>query len=872
VSISRPFLVAALLLAAVSLAGFAPRGSRASQPVQAAEAAPTPGQLAIVDGEGRTIGLCPLRHTDVSADVAGYVARVNVRQEFANPSKEPVEALYTFPLPADAAVDDMTMTIGKRVVRGQIKRREEARQIYEDARAAGKAAALLDQERPNIFTQSVANIMPGEPVSITVSYVHLLKQEEGTYEFAFPMVVGPRFVPGGGYSSPGQRGAPSPRAQIEGDPGSTSVVTDADRITPPITPPNTRAGHDIAVTVRIDAGMPVGEVKSALHEVEVRKEGETRSVVRLRGGKTIPNKDFILRYTLAGEELRTGVLAHAARSGDGYFTLILQPPAAPPQKDVSPKEMVFVIDQTGSQSGLPIRKAKETMRYCIENLNPGDTFQLIGFNTQIYPCFSAAVPVTPENVTQALRFLEPLEGNGGTDILKAVDHVLQMPTDPARPRIVCYMTDGYVGNDMQIIDYVKKHRGQTRMFPFGIGNSINRFLIEGMAREGRGAVEIVDLNMPGEKAAAKFYARVAKPLLLDVQVDWNGLPVVDVFPRHIPDVFTSTPIILKGRYTRGAAGEITVRGLLRGKPWSQTVQVSLPAVRVEGGAIPTLWAREKLEDLQAEDWVGAQTGRPNPKIKDQIVGLALDYRLMSQYTSFVAVEERIVNVGGKQRKVDVPVEMPDGVSYEGIFGDRLEMPETRARGAVSLYARMPKLQAPALSRALGTAGGAGAPGAPSGGSQPAPAAAAGKPANRPALLREEAKDEAEVPEVQMIARGTEEGRKRLQAMTPEQRRAVLARAKLAPVLIGLAERVKKDGSGGTLRVKGVPDVEKGRVEVQVWLNTLPKEGLAALKALGFELAGTLTKDRLLLGSIPVERLEKLIELEWIRRVEPPRYR
>src|SRR5262245_43094295 len=192
--------------------------------------------------------------------------------------------------------------------------------------------------------------------------------------------------------------------------------------------------------------------------------------------------------------------------------------------------MVFVIDQTGSQRGWPIKKAKETMRHCVENLNPGDTFQLIGFNTQIFPCFPAPVPVTPENLDKAWKFLDPIEGNGGTDILKSVDHALRMPDDPGRLRIVCYMTDGYVGNDMQILQYIREHRGRTRIFPFGIGNSVNRFLIEGMAREGRGAAEYVTLDNPGNEAAARFYERVSKPLLLDPQVEWNGLPVEDVYP------------------------------------------------------------------------------------------------------------------------------------------------------------------------------------------------------------------------------------------------------------------------------------------------------------------------------------------------------
>jgi Ca-activated chloride channel family protein len=854
-------LAAAVLAAGGALVSFV----RPTALAAAAQAAPAPGQLAILDREGRPGALCPLEHTSVAADVAGYVSRVSVRQVFSNPSKEPVEAVYTFPLPEDAAVDDMTMTVGDRVIKGQIKRREEARAIYEAAKSAGQSAALLDQERPNIFTQSVANLMPGQKVTISISYVNLLKYDDGKYEFVFPMVVGPRYTPGGGYSRPGERGAPSPVSRIEGNPGAVSVVTDADRITPPITPPATRAGHDISLTVNLDAGLPLQDVTATSHEVNVNRNEEHRATVRLKSERTIPNKDFILRFGVAGEQIRTGVLAHAPEGKSGYFTLILQPPASTARPPISPKEMVFVIDQTGSQSGEPIRKSKETMRFCIENLNPGDTFQLIGFNTQVYPCFSQPVPVTPENVDRALKWLEPIEGRGGTDILKSVDYALRIPDDPGRLRMICYMTDGYVGNDMQIIQYIRQNRGRARMFPFGIGNSVNRFLIEGMAREGRGAAEIVTLNTPGEKAASKYYARVANPLLLDPQVEWNGLPVDDVYPKHIPDVFTAGPIILKGRYARGAEGEITVRGLLRGQPWSQTVKVSFPKERKEGSAIATLWAREKIEDLQAEDWVGAQTGSPRADIKERITALALDYRLMSQYTSFVAVEQRVVNVGGKQRRIDVPVEMPEGVSYEGIFGREAER-LVRARGAVTNF----------YSTSGGAAagfGGAALGAVPQQAQTPAPAGLPGPPGRRlsEALLQRDKSESRGEGLADGLALGKEAALKKLAELPPADRKAVLEEAKLAPRLRGLAELLAKEGRNGTLRKPGVPEVEKGRVEVQVWLNELPPDGLKKLKTLGFDLAAALTPGKLLLGTVAVEKLDALIELPFVRRVEPPRY-
>lgn len=803
---------------------------RAAPPAPAAQQE-TPGALRIIGKDGQPGALCPLKHTDVVADIAGYVSRVTVTQEFSNPSKAPIEAVYTFPLPEDAAVDDMTMIIGKRVVKGTIMRREDARQVYEEAKASGKAAALLDQERPNIFTQAVANIMPGENVKITISYVNLLKYEEGCYEFTFPMVVGPRYTPGGGYSTPSKRGDPSPQKTIYTDPGSTSVVTDAEKITPPITAPGTRAGHDISVTVNLDAGLPLRDVKSALHKVNVQAAGPNRAVVKLQDQKTIPNKDFVLRYTAAGSQMAEGILTYARPGGQGgYFTLVIQPPMAPPQEMVSPKEMVFVIDQTGSQSGWPIKKSKETMAYCLKNLNPGDTFQLIGFNTQVFPCFEAPVPATKANIEKALKWLEPIEGRGGTDILKSVDYALQIPKDKGRLRIVCYMTDGYVGNDMQIIEFIGKHRGEARMFPFGIGNSVNRFLIEGMAREGKGAPDYVFLDAPGTEHAAKFYRRIASPLLLDVDIEWGGLPIEEVYPRHIPDVFTAKPVVVKGRYTKAAEGYITVRGLLRGKPWSRQIRVSLPPVDADGSAMPTLWAREKIEDLQNQDWVGAQTGNPKGEIKDAIVALALEYRLMSQYTSFVAVEQRIVNVGGKQRTVDVPVEMPEGVSYEGIFGkqDRMD--------ALSIQ-----------TRAKASSGAIAAPGGFRGSAAQSPRGVwrAGGPSG--ALSERENEDSLRVG----LSRAEE--RQRLAKLKPEERRSALRRAKLS-------DRLQAKLTRGL----------KGRIEVQVWLDELPADGLKQLKEAGFTLAAQLRPKKLLLGTLAADKLDALLALAFVRAVEEPR--
>ncbi|HEX8835022.1 MAG TPA: VIT and VWA domain-containing protein, partial [Abditibacteriaceae bacterium] len=598
------------------------------------------GQLRMLDDKGNTTGYCPLERTEVRADVAGFVARVNVRQRFSNPSSKPIEAIYTFPLPDDAAVDSMTMSIGRERIVGQIKRREKAREIYNAAKSAGKTASLLDQERDNIFTQSIANIMPGETVIIDISYANMLVYDEGAYEWSFPTVVGPRYTPTGGYTVPGQRGeastpgdesttadAESTTADTDGD-ATKAVVTDAEKITPPIAPQGTRAGHDITLEVNLDAGVPLQDVTSRLHPIVVQRVDARRARIRLADAATLPNKDFILHFKTAAPTVKTGVVAHAPGKGKGsYFSLILQPPAVPDSVSLTARDIVFVIDQTGSQSGLPIRKAKEVMSYLIKNMNPGDEFQLLGFNTSVYPCFPSLVNNTPGNVSKALKWLEPIEGSGGTDILRAAEYVLNIPVRPGRQRLICYLTDGFIGNESQVIAYVKKNRGRAKLFPFGMGNSVNRMLIDGLARAGNGIPEYVDLNKRGENVAAQFYRRVARPLLTDIRVQWKGVTVSEIFPTPVPDLFMAgRPVIFKGRYAKGGDGTAIITGKMNGKPYRQEIKVSLPDNEPGGSALASIWAREKIAVLQDREWYEQHNGGGDAAAtREAIIQTALDY-------------------------------------------------------------------------------------------------------------------------------------------------------------------------------------------------------------------------------------------------------
>ncbi|MGB9178959.1 MAG: VIT and VWA domain-containing protein, partial [Pyrinomonadaceae bacterium] len=623
-----------------------------------AHAAPdkvTQGSLQVVDPQGKVRGLCPLKHTDVKAEISGFLSRVRVTQEFENPFKDKIEAVYTFPLPQSAAVDDMTMQVGERTVRGKILRREQAQAVYEAAKTNGKVASLLDQERPNIFTQSVANIMPGEKVTIIISYVETLKYEDGTYEFSFPMVVGPRYVPG----------TPA-KEQGAGFSSDTDKVPDASRITPQPPPAGMRAGHDISLDVTLDAGVPVDALKSNSHEVEVEKADVSHAHVRLANRNEIPNKDFVLKYEVAGQKIEDALLTHRTDKG-GYFTLILQPPERVTAEDVMPKELVFVLDTSGSMEGFPIEKAKETMKLALDGLYPQDTFNLITFAGDTRILFEKPVPATKENLRKAQRFLSSTEGSGGTEMMKAIRAALDPSDAQDHVRIVCFMTDGYIGNDMEIIGEVQKHTN-ARVFSFGIGSSVNRFLLDKMAEYGRGEVEYVSLNDDGSAAARRFHERVRNPLLTDISVDWNGLPVADVYPQRIPDLFSAKPVVLSGRYTEGASGTIRLKGKMSGRDFVKEIPVQLPEAQAQHDVLATLWARRRIDNLMGQDFNGMQQGNMKPELQETITQLGLEYRLMTQFTSFVAVEEMTITDGGKPRRVDVPVEIPEGVSRQGVFG------------------------------------------------------------------------------------------------------------------------------------------------------------------------------------------------------------
>jgi Ca-activated chloride channel family protein len=792
----RPFLALTLLL--IATPAFAQTGE-------------TSGSLAVLDAEGKAKAMCPLKHTDVKAEISGFISRVVVTQQFENPFKEKIEAVYVFPLPQNAAVDDMTMIIGERTVRGKILTREEARLVYDEAKSSGKVASLLDQERPNIFTQSVANILPGEQVKITISYVETLNYSNGAYEFVFPMVVGPRYVPAG--------------------------VPDRSRIPSKTLPPQTRSGHDISLQVALDAGLIIDNLSSTTHPVDIQRPDPHSATLRLKDNATIPNKDFILRYDVSTQAIQDAVLTHRSEKG-GFFTMILQPPERVTVADVTPKELVFVLDTSGSMEGFPIEKAKETMKLALDHLNPSDTFNLITFAGDTSILFPEPVPATSANLRKARAFLSSRTGEGGTEMMKAIQAALEPSDDQSHVRIVCFMTDGYVGNDMEIIAEVQKH-SNARVFAFGIGEAVNRFLLDNMAKAGRGEVEYVGLNDDGSAAARRFHERVRNPLLTDISIDWSGLPVADVYPQRIPDLFSAGPVVVTGRYTGPGRATIRLKGKMAGNDFVREIPVELPETMASHDVLASLWARARIDDLMGHDLKGLQTGVMREDLKDAITQLGIEFRLMTQFTSFVAVEEMIVTDGGQPRRVDVPIDSPEGVQASDQFSGQ---PTAMAIGIGG---------SPGYGRG-GAVGGGGF--ASTGRLRPAKASSAPAMMNNAPLVSSVTVSPAEPLNPADAAKAAEAGR-----------RADVNR-KLNRSVRAVVDRLRNKEALTSVDEAGF--VRDGKAEVQVWLTEKSEANLAKLKELGFEVIVNPTSPKLIIGRISIDKLEALAELTFVSYVSP----
>ncbi|MGV0105966.1 Trypsin [Nostoc sp. DSM 114160] len=605
------------------------------------------GGLYVQSPQGEQL-VFPLKHTEVLAKIAGNLSRVDVIQSFENPFTQPLEAVYIFPLPDEAAVDDMEIKIGDRIIKGNIKKREEAQQIYEKAKQEGRTAGLLEQERDNIFTQSLANIKPGEQIDVTIRYTESLKFEAGNYEFVFPMVVGPRYIPG---------------TPIDGS-GDTDRVPDASRITPPVVLEGTRSRHNINVTVEIDAGLPISEVRSPSHQLKIEHSGQIVRI-QLAGEDTIPNKDLILHYQVSGKETQSTVLTQADDRG-GHFAIYLIPALEYSTDEIVPKDVVFLMDTSGSQSGDPLQKCQELMRRFINGLNPNDTFTIIDFSDRVRQLSPTPLPNTPENRAKAIAYINNLQADGSTEMLSGIRTAINFPTPVGRLRSVVLLTDGYIGNENEILAEVQQHlQPANRLYSFGAGSSVNRFLLNRIAEIGRGISRIIRHDEPTEEVAEKFYRQINNPVLTNIQIFWQGdaeSPVI--YPKVAPDLFCEQPLVLFGRKQDRNSGNLQISGIAAGgKHYEKTFNLKFE----ETGnlAVAQLWGRARIKDLMNQ-MVSFETKAS----VEAVTETALTYQLLSQYTAFVAVSDDVrVEPGSEYLSMQVPVEMPEAVSYEGVFGN-----------------------------------------------------------------------------------------------------------------------------------------------------------------------------------------------------------
>jgi Ca-activated chloride channel homolog len=586
----------------------------------------------------------PLKHTAVRGEVAGYIATVHVTQQFENPYDTKIEAEYVFPLPDDAAVNDFVMTIGSRTIRGIIRERKEAEKIYAQARQQGYVASLLTQERPNLFTQKVANIELGRSVDVDIHYFNTLAYVDGWYEFVFPMVVGPRFNPPGstagvGAVAPGRKGISGQKTEVQ------------------YLQPGTRSGHDISVAVQINAGVPIEAIECNSHTIRKSQRRPEIVQVELDEQDSVPNKDFVLRFKVAGDQIKSTVLTHRDAQG-GYFAMMVYPPENLHRLWRCPMEMIFVLDCSGSMSGVPIANAKEAIRRSLRNLEQDDTFQVISFSNSASALGKGPIPATPENIRKGLAYVDRLEGEGGTMMIEGIKAALDFRHDASRLRVVSFMTDGFIGNEGEILAAIHDKLGSSRIFSFGVGSSVNRYLLDRMAVMGKGAVAYIGLKDDSTQAVDLFYERISHPAMTDVEIDFVGMKVYDQFPSRLPDLFVGRPILVTGRFEGNSTGSVTLRGKIGGHSRRIDIPVISDEYPTSNPGIAAVWARKKIESLAmkalADGWDKSA----------EIRRTALTYNLVSSYTAFVAVDSSSRTQGDHGITVSVPVTVPDGVRYD----------------------------------------------------------------------------------------------------------------------------------------------------------------------------------------------------------------
>ena len=634
----------ALLSALVLLAP--PTRAQAAAPSTQAES-----PYFFVQGAQPGVEALPLKSTDVRVDISGVIADVVVTQRYKNEGTVPIEAKYLFPGSTRAAVNGLQVRIADRLITAQIREKQQARIEYDQARKEGKTAALLEQHRPNVFQMNVANILPGDDVLVELRYNELLVPTDGRYQFVYPTVVGPRYA-GTASNAPSETTSGSTPAHAQAFPA--QPVLREGEVSPS------------AFNLKVNLASPIGiqDIRSPSHAIDTAMDAGSaakRASVQLAGAasRVSNNRDFILDYRLAGNAIQSGVLLHRGEK-ENFFLAMVQPPQAVPQAAITPRDYVFVVDISGSMHGFPLDTAKALMRQLLGNLRASDTFNVLLFSGSNRMLAPHSVPATPANVNAAIRTIEQMGGGGSTELLPALRRVYAEPKAPELARTVVVVTDGYVTVESEAFALVRQHLGQANVFAFGIGSSVNRHLMEGLARAGMGEPFIVTRPDEAKAQAERFRKLIESPVLTSVKARFEGIDVYDVEPQQLPDVLAERPVIVFGKWREkagGAAPQLLIEGRAAHGPYTQTLPIDVAANGPGTGALRLLWARHRIAALSDEE---ALTGGDAQKAA--ITKLGLDYSLLTQYTSFIAVDQVVRNPGGQGATANQPSPLPEGVS------------------------------------------------------------------------------------------------------------------------------------------------------------------------------------------------------------------
>lgn len=584
----------------------------------------------------------PLEATDVKVLVSNVIAEVTVTQTYRNSGRTPINAKYVFPASTRAAVHGLSMTIRDQVIEAQIQEKKAAEKTFEQAKRAGKQATLLEEQRPNVFTMSVANVMPGDRLEIRLRYSELLLPNEGQYEFVYPTVVGPRYS-----NQPEAKAKPSSRF-----------------VKAPYLPEGRPPSSAFRLSATLSSGIPFQSVLSPSHALHQVQKNPGLFELTVDDSKQPANdRDFVLRYRLSGDQIASGLSLFDA-GAEKFFLLAVEPPAKVPPAQILPREYLFVVDVSGSMYGFPLDTTKQLMRDLLSKLRPNDKFNLLLFSGDSRLFAPQSMPASEANVAAAIAVLGQERGGGGTELLPALQRALALPAQRGTSRSVIVVTDGFVEADKKTMDYVRAHLGQASVFAFGIGSSVNRYLIEGLARAGMGEPFVVTEPAEAAPVAQRFIDYVQAPVLSDIRVAYQGFDAYDVEPRAVPDVLARRPIVVFGKWRGKPQGSVTLTGVAAGGAYSRRFELAQVEARPEDRALEKLWARTRISALSDFGF-----GQPEEKVKRDVTALGLRYSLLTQFTSFVAVSRVVSNPASPARDVSQPLPLPRGVSQSAVASE-----------------------------------------------------------------------------------------------------------------------------------------------------------------------------------------------------------